>query len=88
MCLSVFFLDRLRKDITAYICVSMMEQVPILKDLPPTTGRNIVSSLHQEIFLPHDIIVKAGTSSDCMYFIHHGTVAVYTPTGKEVCLVL
>ncbi|KAK9752769.1 Cyclic nucleotide-binding domain [Popillia japonica] len=77
--------DRLRKDITAYICVSMMEQVPILKDLPPTTGRNIVSSLHQEIFLPHDIIVKAGTSSDCMYFIHHGTVAVYTPTGKEMC---
>ncbi|KAI4454990.1 i[[h]] channel isoform e [Holotrichia oblita] len=76
---------RLKKDITAYICQTMMKKVPILKDLPPAISKNIIPSLRQEIFLPTDIIVKAGTSGDCMYFIHYGTVAVYTPTGKEVC---
>jgi CRP-like cAMP-binding protein len=30
-------------------------------------------------------ILQAGTYGDCMYFISIGTVAIMTPTGKEVC---
>lgn len=67
-----------------YVCMNLMKKVPILKDLPSSISTSIVPSLRQEIFLPNDIIVKAGTIGDCMYFIHCGTVAVYTPTGKEV----
>ncbi|KRT80080.1 cNMP binding protein [Oryctes borbonicus] len=70
---------------TIYVCMNLIKKVPILKDLPPSVNAHIVPSLRQEVFLPNDIIVKAGTTGDCMYFIHCGTVAVYTPTGKEIC---
>jgi CRP-like cAMP-binding protein len=30
-------------------------------------------------------ILQAGTYGDCMYFLGIGTVAIMTPTGKEVC---
>lgn len=64
--------------------MNLVKKVPILKDLPSSVIGNIVPCLRQEVFLPNDIIVKAGTIGDCMYFIHCGTIAVYTPTGKEV----
>ncbi|KAI4454993.1 i[[h]] channel isoform e [Holotrichia oblita] len=67
-----------------YICMNLIKCVPILKDLPPLFRVNIVPCLRPEVFLPNDIIIKAGTMGDCMYFIYSGTVAVYTPTGKEV----
>lgn len=66
--------------------MNLVKKVPILKDLPPIVTAGMVPCLRQEVFLPNDIIVKAGTIGDCMYFIHCGTVAVYTPTGKEVIL--
>ncbi|KAI4455004.1 i[[h]] channel isoform e [Holotrichia oblita] len=77
--------ERLRKDMNTYICMNLIKCVPILKDLPPLVRANIVPCLRPEVFLPNDIIIKAGTMGDCMYFIYSGTVAVYTPTGKEVC---
>nr|CAD7431580.1 unnamed protein product [Timema monikensis] len=38
-----------------------------------------------EVFLPRDVIVKAGTLDNCMYFIVCGTVSVTTSTGTEIC---
>lgn len=34
--------------------------------------------------MPNDIIIKSGTSGDCMYFLASGTVWISTPSGKEV----
>lgn len=36
------------------------------------------------IYLKGDIIYKAGTEGDCMYFIASGTVTLITFSGKEV----
>lgn len=36
------------------------------------------------IYLKEDIIYKAGTEGDCMYFIASGTVTLITFSGKEV----
>lgn len=36
------------------------------------------------IYLTEDIIYKAGTHSDSMYFIASGTVVLITFSGKEV----
>jgi len=36
------------------------------------------------IYLQGDIIYKARTEGDCMYFIVSGTVALITFAGKEV----
>lgn len=44
-----------------------------------------MAHLRSEIYLPNDIIIKAGTIGDCMYFISNGTVAISTATGHEVC---
>lgn len=44
----------------------------------------VISNLKSEVFLPNDIIVKAGTPGDCMYFLETGTVSVLTRNGKEV----
>jgi CRP-like cAMP-binding protein len=44
----------------------------------------VVDSLKSVIYLQGDIIYKARTESDCMYFIASGTVALITFAGKEV----
>lgn len=36
------------------------------------------------VYLEEDVIYKADTESDCMYFIASGTVALITFLGKEV----
>lgn len=54
-------------------------------NLPHHLVAEILANLVLEVFLPNDVIVKAGTSGDCMYFLSCGTVCVLTPSGKEVC---
>ncbi|XP_067213505.1 potassium/sodium hyperpolarization-activated cyclic nucleotide-gated channel 2-like isoform X2 [Linepithema humile] len=41
------------------------------------------NSFKSVIYLQGDVIYKAGTESDCMYFIANGTVALITFAGKE-----
>lgn len=46
-----------------------------------------MKNLKFELYLPNDVIIKAGSQGDCMFFLFSGTVVVLTPTGKEVsCL--
>ena len=66
----------------------MVENVEIFKELPKSVLRSIVKYLKFELYLPNDVIVKAGAAGDCMFFLSAGTVAVLTPTGKEVLLQL
>lgn len=55
-----------------------------MAELPQDIVAEVISSLKSEVFLPNDIIVKAGTPGDCMYFLETGTVSVLTKNGKEV----
>ncbi|GJQ76176.1 hypothetical protein Trydic_g1920 [Trypoxylus dichotomus] len=77
--------ERLQTEINLHCYTTLVENVRILQDLPDDVVSEIVSHLRSEIYLPNDIIIKAGTVGDCMYFIASGTVAVSTPTGREVC---
>lgn len=65
-------------------CKNLVENVNFFKNLPMTLLIRIVSCLKSEIFLDNDVIIKANTVGDCMYFISTGTVAVYTKSGREV----
>jgi hypothetical protein len=76
--------DRLRQEINVHILSRFTENIHIFSELPQEALNKIISNLHTEVFLPHDIIIKAGCSGDCMYFLYSGTVAVLTPSGKEV----
>ncbi|KAK4878495.1 hypothetical protein RN001_011001 [Aquatica leii] len=76
---------RLRREINVYCYRRLIESVSIFKNMPQHLVVDVVNSLKEEIFLPNDIIVKANSIGDCMYFIASGTVCVTTCTGKEIC---
>jgi hypothetical protein len=78
------FLETLRQETALRSCRRLIEKVMLFQDLPKKALQSIVSKLKLELYLPNDVIVKAGTQGDCMYFISYGIVAILTPTGKEV----
>ena len=66
----------------------LINSVELFKHLPDTVIVQLTNSLHSEIYMTGDEIVKAGTRGEALYFISSGTVAVYTTVGKEVTLTL
>jgi hyperpolarization activated cyclic nucleotide-gated potassium channel 2 len=76
--------DKLRKEIKYHDCRKLVSNVTIFNHLPQEYLEDILSYLKQEIFLMSDIIIEAGTEGDSMYFLASGTVAVSSPSGKEV----
>ncbi|CAK9822346.1 Potassium/sodium hyperpolarization-activated cyclic nucleotide-gated channel 4 [Anthophora retusa] len=77
--------EQLRQEIALQSSHRLIENVAIFKALPKHVLRSIVKNLRFELYLPNDVIVKAGAQGDCMFFLSAGTVAVLTPTGKEIC---
>ncbi|XP_011878172.1 PREDICTED: potassium/sodium hyperpolarization-activated cyclic nucleotide-gated channel 1-like [Vollenhovia emeryi] len=76
--------EPLREEIALQSCRRLIESVAIFKNLPRNVLQSIVKNLKFELYLPNDVIIKAGSQGDCMFFLSFGTVAVLTPTGKEV----
>ncbi|CAH1367908.1 unnamed protein product [Tenebrio molitor] len=77
--------ERLKGDMNLSVCSKMVQNVSFLANLPSYLLQQVVINLKPEIYLPNDIIIKAGSVGDCMYFLGSGTVGVWTPSGKEVC---
>ncbi|XP_014217251.1 potassium/sodium hyperpolarization-activated cyclic nucleotide-gated channel 1-like [Copidosoma floridanum] len=75
----------LREEVILHSCRRLVENVEIFQDLPKHTLTQIVANLKPELYLAKDMIIKAGMQGDCMFFLSSGTVAILTPTGKEVC---
>ncbi|XP_046412003.1 potassium/sodium hyperpolarization-activated cyclic nucleotide-gated channel 2-like [Neodiprion fabricii] len=77
--------ENLRREIALHSSRRYVQNVVIFRDLPSDVLESIVVNLKMELYLPNDVIIKAGTQGDCMFFLASGTVAVLTPTGKEIC---
>ncbi|KAL3288350.1 hypothetical protein HHI36_002798 [Cryptolaemus montrouzieri] len=75
---------QLRQEIIMHSCRQLVENVAFFKNLPINLLVRIVSCLRGEMYLMNDVIVRANTPGDCMYFIASGTVAIYSTSGKEV----
>lgn len=75
---------KLIEEINMHSCESLIANVNIFKNMPSSVVLKMTNVMKQEIFLPNDVIIQSSTIGDCMYFISSGTVAVYTPSGKEV----
>lgn len=73
------------RQINLYSFRKLLGSVTILRILPPNVINKVITKLKTEIFLPNDIIIKAGSTADCMYFLGTGTCCVLTPSGREVC---
>lgn len=76
--------DALKEEVTLHACRRLVENVEIFQDLPKNILTQIVTNLKPELYLAKDMIIRAGTQGDCMFFLSSGTVSVLTPTGKEV----
>ncbi|XP_064213440.1 potassium/sodium hyperpolarization-activated cyclic nucleotide-gated channel 1 [Tribolium castaneum] len=80
-----FISEKLKKEINYHTCRRLVNNVQIFQSLTRELVEEILHHLKPEIYLPNDIIVKAGSEGDCMYFLASGTVAVVSPSGKEIC---
>lgn len=77
--------ENLKREIDVFLCKSLIQHVSIFRHVSPKIVKQVITYLVPQIFLPNDMIIQSGTTGDSMYFIESGTVAVYTPSGREVC---
>ncbi|KAJ3655963.1 hypothetical protein Zmor_015070 [Zophobas morio] len=77
--------EKLKGEINLNVCSKLVQNVSLLAHLPQQLLEQVVLNMKAEIYLANDIIIKAGSVGDCMYFLASGTVGVWTPSGKEVC---
>lgn len=75
----------LRQEIMLQDCHEFLEKVTFFQGLPTALLVKVITHLKVVIVLPNDVIIRAGSQGDSMYFISYGTVAVYTNQGKEIC---
>ncbi|XP_068627093.1 potassium/sodium hyperpolarization-activated cyclic nucleotide-gated channel 1-like [Battus philenor] len=77
--------DQLRHEIILHTCFKLVNRLPILEGLPASVVGAVLGCLKPEVYLPNDLVMRAGDTGDCMYFIANGTVAVYSLKGAEIC---
>ncbi|XP_024938799.1 cyclic nucleotide-gated cation channel alpha-3 isoform X2 [Cephus cinctus] len=77
--------SQLREELLFHNYNKFVENIKLFRHLPPQAITHIITSLRSEVFLTNDVIIKAGTPGDALFFIVSGTVAIYTSAGKEIC---
>ncbi|CAH1174178.1 unnamed protein product [Phaedon cochleariae] len=75
----------LRREIMVHVTKNHVQRVEFFQNLPDVVLSRIVSRLKSEIYLTNDVIINAGVTGTCMFFIYFGTVTIYTPSGREIC---
>ncbi|XP_073956261.1 potassium/sodium hyperpolarization-activated cyclic nucleotide-gated channel 2-like isoform X2 [Choristoneura fumiferana] len=76
---------QLRNDMVMYTGRQLVRELFFLKQLPRLLLMEITLRFKLVIFIEGDIIFKIHTIGDEIYFIHKGTVAIYSESGREVC---
>ncbi|XP_056633377.1 potassium/sodium hyperpolarization-activated cyclic nucleotide-gated channel 1-like [Diorhabda sublineata] len=76
---------QLKKEMKFHSCSQFIDKVIIFNDLSVEDIKEVTKVLIPEIILASDTIYRAGNQGDCMYFIASGTIALYTPSGQELC---
>ncbi|KAL0831788.1 hypothetical protein ABMA28_001326 [Loxostege sticticalis] len=77
--------EQLRNEIILHTCHKLLDKVELFNGLPASVVGSVLGCLRAEVYLPNDLVLRAGDIGDCMYFIANGSVAVYSLKGVEVC---
>ncbi|XP_059054534.1 potassium/sodium hyperpolarization-activated cyclic nucleotide-gated channel 3-like [Achroia grisella] len=77
--------EQLRNEVTMNTCYKLVNKAALFDGLSATVVGTVLGCLRPEVYLPDDLVVRAGDIGDCMYFIANGTVAVYSLKGVEIC---
>lgn len=75
----------LRQQILIHNTRQLVENSPFFENLPSSLVMKIISTLSVELFLEGDVIYTMGEIGLSVFFITSGSVAFYSPSGKEVC---
>lgn len=73
-----------RNELFLYSCKELIDRAKLFQGIPKTVVGVVMGALKQEVYLPNDVILKAGSTGENMFFIDKGTVAEMLATGKEV----
>lgn len=77
--------QHLKAEVSLHACQKLLESVELFHNLPREVLSSITINMEPMIFLPNDVLVRAGSQGSCMYFLVSGTVTIISPNGKEVC---
>ncbi|KAJ3644509.1 hypothetical protein Zmor_022234 [Zophobas morio] len=77
--------ESLQTEIRYHQLRTLVKNITFFDGVPLEVLERVFIHLKKEIYLPQDVIIRAGAKGDSMFFISSGTVAVFSPTGKEVC---
>jgi hypothetical protein len=75
----------LRQEILLTSASRLVKNSPFFANLPKSLIFRVVSSLQHQVFLKNDIIYTIDSDALSIYFIITGTVAFFSPSGKEIC---
>lgn len=75
----------LRQQIMIHNTRQLVDNSPFFANLPSSLVLKIISALSVELYLDGDVVYTMGQMGMSVYFITSGSVALYTPSGKEVC---
>ncbi|XP_033639838.1 potassium/sodium hyperpolarization-activated cyclic nucleotide-gated channel 3-like [Asterias rubens] len=66
----------LRREIVQHHLRSLVKKAEFLSKCSPSFVIDLIEKLHFEVYLAGDVIIKAGSRGNAMYFIEHGTVKI------------
>lgn len=75
----------LRQQILVHNTRQLVERSAFFENLPSYLVLKIISVMSVELFLEGDVIYTYGEIGMSVYFIASGSVAFYSPSGREVC---
>lgn len=75
----------LRQQILVHNTRQLVEHSAFFDNLPSYLVLKIISALSVELYLESDVIYTYGQIGMSVYFIASGSVALYSPSGREVC---
>lgn len=74
----------LRQEVMVHNTKNLVEKSLFFANLPTFLIMRIISVLSIELYFEGDVIFDVGEVGTAVYFITSGTVAMYTPNGREI----